>query len=424
MKAAGAEDGGLEPRFAGVHRARVLVLPTRAAAIRELQRIGTGGPAVEWLADKLTALPIRLEHVDGRAAALLKQEMLALGGDCAVHRQVAAFDQMPRPVLLLGTRRMYRRLIGKCRLQPFGLKQIGAELTRLLALWERGEMSPLQTPHGPLEVGRRCLVMGIINMTEASFSGDGLREDVAAAVEQGRRFVEAGADILDVGGESTRPGAAEVEEAEELRRVIPTIAALREAVGAPISVDTRRACVARQAIAAGADLVNDIWAGRQEGMLETVAETGVPLCLMHMQGTPQTMQDNPHYDDVITEIYDFLAERLEIAVAAGIAEEQIIVDPGFGFGKLPEHNLEIMRRLREFRSLGRPVLIGPSRKATIGKILDKPPDQRQWGTAAMVALAVASGADIVRVHDVEEMAQVVKVAQAVTHSAPKEGDPA
>lgn len=414
------EVGGPEARPSRVHRARVLVLPTRAEALRELRRIGTGGPAVEWLADKLTALPVRLEHVDGRAAALLKQEMLALGGDCAVHRQVAAFDPTPRPVLLLGTRRMYRRLVGKCRLQPFGMKQIGAELARLLTLLEREGTPPLQTPHGPLEMGRRCLVMGIINMTEASFSGDGLREDVAAAVEQGKRFVQAGADLLDVGGESTRPGAAEVEEEEELRRVVPTIAALREAVAVPLSVDTRRASVARKALAAGADLVNDIWAGRQEGMLETIAETGVPLCLMHMQGTPQTMQDNPHYEDVITEIYDFLAERLEIAVAAGIAEDQIIVDPGFGFGKLPQHNLEIMRRLREFRSLGRPVLIGPSRKATLGRILDKPPDQRQWGTAAMVAVAVVNGADVVRVHDVAEMAQVVKVTEAVTRLMPED----
>ena len=148
-------------------------------------------------------------------------------------------------------------------------------------------------------------------------------------------------------------------------------------------------------------------------MLAAVAELGVPICLMHMQGTPQTMQDDPRYEDVITEIYGFLAERMEAAVQAGIAEEQIVVDPGLGFGKLPEHNLEIMRRLREFRSLGRPLLVGPSRKATIGKILDKPADQRQWGTAAMVALAVANGADMVRVHDVEEMAQVVKMAGAV-----------
>ncbi len=415
-----------EVRGTGPHRARVLVLPTRADAVREMARTGVRPPAEQWLADKLTALPIRLENVEGRAANLLKQEMLALGGDCAVHQGVAAFEREPRPVLLLGTRRMYRRLLGKCRMQPFGLKGIGEELARLLAVVEREERPALQTPHGALEVGRRCLVMGIINMTEGSFSGDGLArgraaEDVAGAVEQGRRFAATGADILDVGGESTRPGAPEVDEAEELRRVVPTIAALREAVALPISVDTRRARVAREAVAAGADMVNDIWAGRQEGMLEAVAELGVPVCLMHMQGTPQTMQHDPQYEDVITEIYGFLAERLEAAVATGVAEEQIMVDPGFGFGKLPEHNLEIVRRLREFRSLGRPVLLGPSRKATIGKILDKPTDQRQWGTAALVAVGIANGADIVRVHDVEEMAQVAQVAGAAV-TAERQGE--
>ena len=326
----------------GPHRARVLCLPAREDARREITRVGVRPPAEEWMADKLTALPIRLESVEGRAASLLKQEMLALGGDCAVHQGVAAFERTPHPVVLLGTRRMYRRLIGKCRMQPFGLKGIGEELAQLLALGERQAQPPLQTPRGPLEWGRRCLVMGIINMTEGSFSGDGLREDVAAAVAQGRRFAETGADLLDVGGESTRPGAPEVSEEEELRRVVPTVAALREATALPISVDTRRARVAREAVAAGADLINDIWAGRQEGMLEAMAELGVPVCLMHMQGTPQTMQQNPHYEDVITEVYDFLAERLEAAVAAGLPEEQIIVDPGLGFGKLPEHNLEIV----------------------------------------------------------------------------------
>jgi dihydropteroate synthase len=151
-------------------------------------------------------------------------------------------------------------------------------------------------------------------------------------------------------------------------------------------------------------------------MLETAADLGVPVCLMHMQGTPQTMQQNPHYEDLLTEVYGFLAERREAALAAGVAEENIIVDPGLGFGKLPEHNLELVRRLREFRSLGRPILLGPSRKATIGKLLDKPPNQRQWGTAAMVAVGIAHGADLVRVHDVEEMAQVAKVADAVVRT--------
>lgn len=395
------------------HDPRVLELRSREDARREIARLGVQPPADAWMADKLTALPIRVENVEGRAAALLKQEMLALGGDCALHRQVAAFDRAPRPLLLLGTRRMYRRLLSKMKLQPFGLPELAEELRSLLERWEREDRPALQTPRGALEVGRRTLVMGIINLTEASFSGDGLGGDVAAAVAQGEAMATAGADILDVGAESTRAGAPEVPEEQERERVVAAVRALRRAVELPLSVDTRRASVAGAAVETGADMVNDIWGGRQEGMLQTVAELGVPICLMHMQGTPQTMQENPQYEDVITEIYGFLAKRVEAAVEAGIAEAQILVDPGLGFGKLPEHNLEIVRRLREFRSLGRPVLVGPSRKTTIGKILDKPADQRQWGTAAMVALAVANGADVVRVHDVEEMAQVVKVAGAV-----------
>jgi dihydropteroate synthase len=389
-----------------------LCLATREEARRELERLGVRAPADQWMADKWPALPVRVENVEGRAANLLKQEMLALGGDCAVHEQVAAFDRTPRPAILLGTRRIYRRLIARSRLQPWGLPALGEELRLLLARLE-GDMPPVQTAHGPLVMGRRTLIMGILNVTEASFSGDGLGEDVAAAVARAQAFVAAGADLIDLGAESTRPGAPEVSEAEELARVVTTIRALREVLDLPISVDTRRARVAREAVAAGADLINDIWALRQEGMLEAAAELGVPVCLMHMQGTPQTMQQNPHYEDLLTEVYGFLAERMEAALAAGVAEANIIVDPGLGFGKLPEHNLELVRRLREFHSLGRPVLLGPSRKATIGKILDKPPDQRQWGTAAMIAVGIAHGADLVRVHDVDEMAQVAKVADAV-----------
>ena len=391
---------------------RLLCLATREEARRELERLGVRAPADQWMADKWPALPVRVENVEGRAANLLKQEMLALGGDCAVHEQVAAFDRTPRPAILLGTRRIYRRLIARSRLQPWGLPALGEELRLLLARLE-GDMPPVQTAHGPLVMGRRTLIMGILNVTEASFSGDGLGEDVAAAVARAQAFVAAGADLIDLGAESTRPGAPEVSEAEELARVVTTIRALREVLDLPISVDTRRARVAREAVAAGADLINDIWALRQEGMLEAAAELGVPVCLMHMQGTPQTMQQNPHYEDLLTEVYGFLAERMEAALAAGVAEANIIVDPGLGFGKLPEHNLELVRRLREFHSLGRPVLLGPSRKATIGKILDKPPDQRQWGTAAMIAVGIAHGADLVRVHDVDEMAQVAKVADAV-----------
>jgi len=272
---------------------------------------------------------------------------------------------------------------------------------------------PIRLSSGELSFAERTLVMGVINMTPDSFSGDGLSTNVAVAVEQARDFATGGADLIDIGGQSTRPGSRAISVAEELDRVIPTIEAVRAEVAVPISVDSSVAQVAERALEAGAEMINDVYALRGEGMMELAAEAGVPVVIMHMQGTPLDMQDNPTYEDVVAEIYDFLARRIEAAVAAGIAESQIIVDPGFGFGKTVQHNLEILRRLREFCRLGRPVLIGTSRKSTIGKVLDKPVEERMWGTAATCAVAIANGANMIRVHDVAEMVQVARMTDAI-----------
>jgi dihydropteroate synthase len=260
--------------------------------------------------------------------------------------------------------------------------------------------------------------MGIVNVTPDSFSGDGLGADVGAAVERGLRMVEEGADILDIGGESTRPGSEAVPIEHELRRVIPVIEGIARRSSAPISIDTYKARVAREALAAGACIVNDITGLRGDAEMPEVArQAGAAVIVMHMQGTPRTMQDNPHYDDVIGEISAFLKQQADAALAAGIARDQIVVDPGIGFGKNLEHNLEILRRLADFKALGYPVLVGPSRKGFIGAILDLSAswriDQRLEGTAAAVALAIANGADIVRVHDVAQMVRVARVADAI-----------
>jgi dihydropteroate synthase len=256
--------------------------------------------------------------------------------------------------------------------------------------------------------------MGILNVTPDSFSDGGLYSDPERAVEHALEMVDAGADIVDVGGESTRPGAEPVSAQEERRRVVPVIRALRRQSDVLISIDTYKAEVAQVAVDAGADIVNDISGlGFDERMPGVVATSGAGLVLMHIKGTPRTMQRNPVYGDVIGEISDYFAGRLGKAEEAGISREQVVLDPGIGFGKQLEHNLEILRRLKEFRRLGRPLLVGPSRKSFIGAILDLPPDQRLEGTAAAVALCVAGGADIVRVHDVPEMTRVVRVADAV-----------
>jgi dihydropteroate synthase len=255
--------------------------------------------------------------------------------------------------------------------------------------------------------------MGIINLTDDSFSGDGLGDDLSLAVQRGLALVEAGADILDVGAESTRPGSLPVPAEQELARLAPVIRELSTATGAPISVDTQKPEVARKALELGAAIVNDVRGLRAPGMAETVAEFGAGVVIMHMLGEPRTMQAAPHYEDLMAEIYDFLCRQVDKAIEAGIPECAVAVDPGFGFGKTVNHNLEILRRLRELHCLGRPVVIGTSRKSTIGKVLDRPVEDRLMGTAATCATAVANGAHVIRVHDVAEMTQVARMTDAI-----------
>lgn len=245
----------------------------------------------------------------------------------------------------------------------------------------------------------RPLIMGIINATPDSFSGDGVAFDLDRAVEQARAFVADGADILDIGGESTRPGATPVPADEEIRRVVPVIEALRD-LDVPLSIDTFKPEVMRAALAAGATLINDINALRTPGALEVAAASDAGICLMHMQGTPQTMQDNPVYDDVVAEVKAFLYERIEACRAVGIDRSRLILDPGFGFGKTAEHNLELLRGLDRFAATGYPVLVGLSRKSVLGRLTGRKVTERIAASVAAAIAAVARGAAIVRVHDV------------------------
>jgi dihydropteroate synthase len=263
-------------------------------------------------------------------------------------------------------------------------------------------------------LGPRVWLMGVVNVTPDSFSDGGRYLDAGKAVEHGLELVAGGADIIDVGGESTRPGSRPVPEAEETGRVLPVVEGLRRQTRALISIDTTKAAVAQAALDAGADIVNDTSAFRFDpAMPGVVARTGAGAVLMHMQGTPLTMQTAPRYGDLIGEIAAFLAERLRIAGAAGIPEERVIVDPGIGFGKSVEHNLKLLRRQADFHALGRPLLLGFSRKAFLGAVLDLPPDERLEGTIAAAVLSVERGAHILRVHDVGPVARAVRAAEAV-----------
>lgn len=265
-----------------------------------------------------------------------------------------------------------------------------------------------------LELGERTAIMGIVNVTPDSFSDGGTFLDPAAAIGHGLRLVGEGADILDVGGESTRPGAKPVSEQEEVRRVVPVVRELAARSGVPVSVDTSKAVVAEAALAAGATIVNDISALRFDPRLgEVVARSGAALVIMHMQGTPRTMQQAPHYDDLLGEVIADLAAAVGRAVAAGVDPDRILVDPGIGFGKNLEHNLELLDRLGELAVLGRAILVGPSRKAFIGRLLDLPAAERIEGTIAACCCVADRGAHVVRVHDVGPVRRALRVADAI-----------
>jgi dihydropteroate synthase len=256
--------------------------------------------------------------------------------------------------------------------------------------------------------------MGIVNVTPDSFSDGGLYLDPELAIGHGRELAAQGADLLDVGGESTRPGAEAVSAAIELERTAPVVAALTAesgGAGIPVSIDTSKAAVADAALAAGASIVNDVTALQADPDLAVVcARSGCTVILMHMQGSPRTMQDDPRYDDVVDDVRAFLAERIEVAVAAGVAERDIWIDPGIGFGKTVEHNLELLGRLEELRELGRPIVIGTSRKRFLGSLTGREVDDRLGGSVASNVLALAAGADVFRVHDVAELRQALDVA--------------
>jgi dihydropteroate synthase len=270
--------------------------------------------------------------------------------------------------------------------------------------------------HYRLQCSDRPLLMGVLNVAPDSFFDGGLYEDEAAAVARAKDMVEEGADIIDIGAESSRPGSSPITETEELRRLIPIVEAVHDAVSVPLSVDTTKSGVARRAIQAGAVIVNDISAMTFDSdMARVVSESGAAVVLMHMQGVPRTMQRAPRYGDIVEEVHTFLADRVQAAEAAGISRTQIILDPGIGFGKLLEHNLTLLARLKMLSDLDRPLLVGISRKGFIGQILHRSVEDRLFGTAAAIALAVRQGAGILRVHDVAAMCDVVRTAAAISH---------
>lgn len=383
---------------------------------REMNKIGSDPSGITLMAPKGETLLIRVSNVSLKAANILKQEMLARGGDAAVHKQVSMLSIEDSDVLLVGTRRQFRDVLRKLRGQPFGLKKLGTEIEQLLqqneVLRKRKELS---CGSHTLPLGQRTLIMGILNVTPDSFSDGGRYNDTHRAVAHAKELIQAGADIIDIGGESTRPGFAPVEVEEELKRVLPIVSAVAKECNVPISIDTYKAEVAKQAIEAGAHIINDVWgAKRDPDMAKVAAEYKVPIILMHNR-------DNMDYADFFRDFIGDLYESIQISLDAGVTQDQIILDPGIGFAKTLDQNLETMRRLDDLVALGYPVLLGTSRKSMIGKVLDLPVEERVEGTAATCALGIAKGCQIVRVHDVLEMKRVAQMMDAMLQGGKHHG---
>lgn len=394
---------------------RVQRLESEAEVRQTLEEIGVDPAGTAIMLPKLRHWAFRLHRVPLKAALLLKQEALAQGAEAAVNRGVAALAVEATDVFLGGTEAQLRSLIAALRAQPFGLPGWADRLEKALRT-VRGEGRPavLDLPRHPLPLGSRTYVMGILNLTPDSFSDGGRYGSVDAAVAAAEAMVEQGAHLIDLGGESTRPGSEFVSVEEELRRVVPVAERLAGRLPVPLSVDTTKPEVAEAALSCGVELINDVSGLTWAPELARVAQRhGAGLILMHTKGKPKTMQENPVYADLWGEVLGFLAEGVRRAEEAGVPRSRLVVDPGIGFGKTLDHNLSLLRHLEELSVLGLPVLVGTSRKSFIGRVLDLPVQERLEGTLATVALAVFKGADFVRVHDVRATARVAKMADAL-----------
>jgi len=381
--------------------------------IKELMRsIGVDPYGIRIMQPKALNYSVKIDSVPCILANILKQEMLSLGADAAVARGALTGKAKKTGCLLIGNLSQFGLLKQKLKKQPFGMERLGLELAASLENFCRSKFI-LRAGSRRISLGKRTCVMGIVNCTPDSFSGDGLYPGLRGIEEYAEKLVREGADIIDVGGESSRPGAGSVSVKEELKRTIPVIKRLARRIKAPISIDTCKPEVARQALDSGAVIVNDITGLKDPLMAKTAARHKAAVVVMHMQGDPRTMQKRPRYSSLIDEVIGSLAAAVRRAGECGVGEDSIIVDPGIGFGKTLENNLEILRRLPDFKVLGKPIMVGTSRKSFIGRILKAEPKDRILGTVSSCVLASALGADIVRVHDVGQVKRALMVSDSI-----------
>jgi dihydropteroate synthase len=395
---------------------KIIEIKNPDQAVTMLKRIGVDSYGIGAMVPKTINVNILLEKQSCKIANIIKQEMLSLGGDAAVARGSVACSVPTTDVLIMGTIKQVSSLATKIEKQPFGLNIIARHIRETLDNIVRKEFV-LKTSRREIVLGRDTKIMGILNVTPDSFSDGGFFYSPGKAIEHGLQMAEEGADIIDVGGESTRPGSRSVPVDVELKRVIPVIKGLIKKVKIPVSIDTKKARVAGQSVDAGAEIINDISAlNGDKDMADTIKKKRAALVLMHMKGRPSNMQKrNLEYDNLMGEITNYLKESTEKAMKAGIGKESIIIDPGIGFGKTAQDNYKIINRLSELKALGMPVMIGTSRKSFIGKITGEEPHERREGTAATVTAAIMNGCHIIRVHDVAAMKKVAVVTDAIIH---------
>lgn len=385
---------------------------------KELQRLGLQDNETVSQTQNAEFFVLKVDHLPEAWAKLLKHQLLATGANAATPPDELPDDQESSPLIASATRQQLRQLDSALRQSEHPATTVSNAFLEVVDKYTRSRFA-IAYPGGELDLSEKTAVMGVVNVTPDSFSDGGDCYSTEAALRHAFELTAAGADIVDIGGESTRPGSEPVSTDEEIRRVVPVIEALSSQAQVLISVDTYKPEVAREAVAAGAKMVNDI-AGLHEdsSMAAVIGELGVAVVIMHMKGKPKTMQEDPVYDDLMLEIHSYLAQGIEVARSFGIGPDRLMVDPGIGFGKTFEHNLVILDRLSQLRSFGLPVCVGVSRKAFLGAILRQPePKKRLIGTVAACVSAVRSGAKIIRVHDVKEAVEAVRVTDAIsTHT--------
>jgi len=398
---------------------RLFSLKNRAEVKKIMHDIGVDPYGIGIMAPKALSFAVLLKEVSNISANIIKQEMLSLGADAAVARGALTGKVKKTDVLTIGTLGQFNSLVAKLKCQPFGLDKISLELSGAIDNYFENNCS-LRLRNRSLNLAKKPHIMGIINLTPDSFSGDGLylegNDHLESALNKAKKMENEGADIIDLGGQSSRPGSKNISVKEELKRVIPAVRLLAKRIKIPISIDTLKPEVAKAALDSGAEIINDISGLRNDQLLKLAAKYKAAVVIMHMLGNPRNMQKIISYQSLVDDIANYLKVAISRAQASGIKPDKIVIDPGIGFGKTAAHNLQLINRLSDFKILGKPILVGLSRKSFISSVLGNDPANRLTGTISACVLAAQAGANILRVHDVKEVSSSLKMAEAIKNA--------